>query len=43
MCSKKDRTDNKVITVLDSTGIAIEDVTVTKLTYFVAKQTMFIH
>ena len=36
---KKGRTDNKVITVFDSTGIAIEDIAVAKLLFEKAQQT----
>ena len=35
---KKGRTDNKSITVFDSTGIAIEDIAVAKLLYDKAKE-----
>lgn len=36
---KKGRTDNKVITVFDSTGIAVEDIAVAKLLFEKAQQT----
>ena len=36
---KKGRTDNTLITVFDSTGVAIEDLAVAKLLFEKAKQT----
>ena len=36
---KQGRRDNKVVTVFDSTGVAIEDIAVAKLIYEKAKQT----
>jgi len=36
--AKKGRTDNKAITVFDSTGIAIEDIAVAKLIFDKAQQ-----
>jgi alanine dehydrogenase len=36
---KKGRTDNRVITVFDSTGIAVEDIAVAKLLFDKAQQT----
>jgi alanine dehydrogenase len=36
---KKGRTDNKAITVFDSTGIAIEDIAVASLLFEKAQQT----
>jgi len=36
---KRGRTDNKAITVFDSTGIAVEDIAVAKLLFEKAQQT----